>query len=143
MKLALSTLALATYALSLSAFAPARADSGCADTKATQVDVEITKSGDAHRCGIGIVVLGVGGGLFGPRCVEHETRTPAHQACMGEANKGTKCVPETTLGVETRDCHCGGLVIPGIEIGIPTTCVCSDWFASGTVEDMKTVLCNE
>jgi len=129
-------------AVILSTFNLASASAPCVDTAASQVEVSIIKHGDSERCGVGIVIFGVGGSLIGSKCSEHETRTPAHQACEGEVNAGTKCVPETSLAVETRDCKCGGLVIPWIEIGIPTTCVCGDWTNSGTVEDMKTALCN-
>ena len=123
---------------------PARgASNGCSDTKATQVDIAYTQQGSTERCGLGIVIFGFGGALIGSKCSQFEVKTPAHQICEGEPAEGMNCEFETAMTVEQRECHCGGLVIPGIEVGIPTTCVCDDtWGYGGTVEDFKTTSCN-
>jgi len=120
----------------------AQAGQGCSNTKATQVPVEVTKSGSSERCGIGLVIFGFGGAIIGSKCKQFETMTPAHQTCSDEASLGNSCVLEGTEKVQTRECSCGGLVIPGIEIGIPTSCVCGDWYPNGTVEDFKTAPCS-
>ncbi|MBI5435073.1 MAG: hypothetical protein HZA52_19720 [Planctomycetes bacterium] len=115
--------------------------SSCPDTKATQVPVEITTAGATHTCGLGFVVFGIGGAILGEECPESKITTPAHQTCGDEENPGTACVPEQDMVVTVRDCNCGGLVIPVIQVGIPTTCECDPPMNAGTVEDFKTVVC--
>ncbi|MCC6408557.1 MAG: hypothetical protein IT453_15450 [Planctomycetes bacterium] len=118
-----------------------QSSSSCPDKKASQVPAEIKLSEATHTCGIGFVVFGVGGGIFGEECPETKITTPAHQTCQGEENAGTACVPEGDMAVTVRDCSCGGLVIPVIQVGIPTTCECDPPVNAGTVEDFKTVVC--
>ena len=50
-------------------------------------------------------------------------------------------MPEGVVKVTARNCKCGGLIIPGLQIGIPTTCECGEAYAFGTVEDAMTVPC--
>lgn len=113
----------------------------CPNTKATQVGASVRYVGEPKKCGLGLVVLGVGGGLVGDKCHPTVFTTPAHQDCTGATNDGTRCVPEGTMNVEKKECKCGGLVLPIFEIGIPTTCHCDPPVNSGTVEDFKTELC--
>ena len=136
--------AAALLLVSIAARGTALAQDGgrtCPDEKASQVPVEIVKGGDYERCGLGIVVFGIGGAILGSKCYEHEVRTPAHQECKGERAVDMSCVKETDLIVECRYCHCGGLIIPGLEIGLPVSCVCTEWYAFGTVEDFQTKAC--
>ncbi len=118
--------------------------SSCPDTQATEVPLTVTESGGTERCGVGLVIFGIGGGLFGGKCPKFETKVPAHQVCEGEVGIGTRCVPEQDLPVHMRECGCGGLVVPGLEIGIPTNCLCDDWGATGAgfVEDAETAPCS-
>lgn len=113
----------------------------CPDTKATQVDGFVVNSGDVDTCGIGLVVFGVGGGIFGESCPDYKILTPAHQECLGDTNDGTKCVADDDMAVTRQSCSCGGLVLPWIAVGIPTTCECDSETSFGTVEDFKTVPC--
>ncbi|MCK6447734.1 MAG: hypothetical protein L6Q99_15180 [Planctomycetes bacterium] len=115
----------------------------CPDKKATQVDGSIVNSGDEDTCGVGLVIFGVGGGLFGEKCPDAKILTPAHQECLGDDNEGTKCVADDDMIVERQSCACGGLVVPWIAVGIPTTCECDPPIAFGTVEDFKTMPCPE
>jgi hypothetical protein len=113
----------------------------CPDVKATQVDAELQQSGSPKTCGIGLVIFGVGGGIVGEKCYPMQTTVPAHQECKGENNPGTYCAPDGDMPVTSKMCHCGGLVVPIVQIGVPTTCVCGDSSNSGTVEDFKTQDC--
>ena len=118
-------------------------DLECPDQRASQVDAKVSYSGSAKTCGVGLVIFGVGGGIVGEKCYPLKITTPAHQECQGEPGEGTRCVPDGELEVKAEKCHCGGLVVPILQIGVPTTCVCSDAGSAGTVEDSETVLCAE
>ncbi len=113
----------------------------CPDQRASQVDGKITQAGQMKVCGIGLVIFGVGGAIVGEDCWQFELKTPAHQECLGEPLPDYYCEKQGDLPVEMRTCKCGGLVIPGIQIGIPTECVCSEWSILGHVEDFQTAYC--
>jgi hypothetical protein len=114
----------------------------CPNTKASQVDARTESLGDVDTCGFGFVIFGVGGGIFGDDCPEFRLFYPAHQVCRGEPAAGMHCVPSGALAVQKEECECGGLVLPLIELGIPTECVCTDDPAGGgTVEDATTQAC--
>lgn len=140
--LKMKLVSLAVLFLLLAATPLRTAFAECPNTSASQVDVEFQAHGELKTCGLGFVIFGIGGAILGENCPEHETRVPAHQECRGAENAGTKCSKDTDLAVETRECACGGLVIPGIRIGIPTTCSCEGWYKSGTVEDFRTERCD-
>jgi len=113
----------------------------CANVKATQVDAEFETSGVPKTCGLGIVIFGVGGSIVGEKCYPLETTVPAHQTCQGEANFGTYCAPDGRIQVDSRECRCGGLVLPFLNTGIPAKCICKDADTQGTVEDFETKEC--
>jgi hypothetical protein len=144
-----STLLLALFAVpALAAQHPGGGGTGgtqgkCADTVATQVQGSSKPAvgADVKTCGLGFVIFGFGGGVVGEECPTTEVKTPAHQECKGEKGEYTKCVPNGDVPVTARDCECGGLVIPGLRIGIPADCKCAASYPFGTVEDAKTVLC--
>ncbi len=120
---------------------PSGTDPTCIGQRACQVESKVTTGGTTSTCGVAIRILGVGGGILGATCHEFETKTPAHQVCHGASAEGMKCVPDSVLQVMTRECSCGGLVVPIINTGFPVSCDCGDWSADGTVEDFKTVKC--
>jgi hypothetical protein len=130
--------AAASLAL-VAGFVSARPD--CANTKASQVQGTTQDQGTVHTCGLGLVVFGVGGGIFGTDCPSTQVFTPAHQECS-LPNPGTVCEPDDDMVVTKRECHCGGLILPIFEIGIPTECVCGPDVPFGTVEDAKTSRCD-
>ncbi len=129
-----------TLVVLLFAYLPAKADT-CPDQKASQVDGKFTQFGNKKVCGLGIVIFGVGGSIIGEDCWQVEMKTPAHQECLGEPLPDHYCEKQGELQVEVRTCKCGGLVIPGIQVGFPTDCVCSDWTNFGSVEDFQTDYC--
>jgi hypothetical protein len=114
----------------------------CPNEKASQVDAEVTESGGSETCGIGLVVFGIGGGIFGEECPGVRAYVPAHQVCSGEKSPGTMCTKQGDLIVTAEKCGCGGLVLPIVEIGVPTSCECEP-LPTGTVEDFQTVPCPE
>ncbi|MEM7309804.1 MAG: hypothetical protein AAF682_24220 [Planctomycetota bacterium] len=119
--------------------------SRCPDTKASQIPGSSGPAAGASTatCGVGLVVFGFGGGIVGEPCPSTKVWVPAHQVCLGKPSEGTRCVPDGTRSVTARDCDCGGLVIPGLEIGIPTDCQCGPPYVFGDVEDFKTELCSD
>ncbi len=115
----------------------------CPDVKASQVDgsTEAAEGATVKTCGIGLVVFGFGGGIVGESCPSTQVKTPAHQACKGEVSEGKECLQDDDVPVTASDCQCGGLIIPGISVGIPIKCKCGDSYPFGTVEDAKTADC--
>lgn len=113
----------------------------CPNQKASLVPARVEFSGGYRRCGLGLTVFGVGGAIIGDRCYKFETLYPAHAACQGETAEGTRCVPDSVAPVLLRECECGGLILPGLNTGIPTRCTCDEWRNAGTVETSKTVAC--
>lgn len=113
----------------------------CTHTKASQVEARTADLGKKRTCGAGLYVFGVGGAILGEECPQTRVFYPAHQVCNGEHADNVRCEPDGTLPVERKSCSCGGLVIPFINTGIPTSCVCSDATTGGTVEDFRTVSC--
>lgn len=116
-------------------------DPACPNQKASQVRSEVKNIGDAKTCGIGIVVFGIGGGIFGETCHPTKHTYPAHQVCNGEYGDHMRCTLEQSLDIKEEKCKCGGLVLPILQTGIPTSCVCSDNGPRGSIEDFKTEAC--
>lgn len=145
MKFFLLTILLLTTAAHAAPQGPGGGTGGggrCPNQKAIQVPgaSEAAQGASVSTCGIGFLFFGFGGGIVGEDCPSAIVLTPAHQTC-GEPGPETMCVPDGDMPVTAKECHCGGLVIPGLEIGIPTSCDCGPSFPFGTVEDAKTVLC--
>ncbi|MCC7012417.1 MAG: hypothetical protein IT454_07655 [Planctomycetes bacterium] len=114
----------------------------CPDTKASQVDARVETAGDIDTCGLGLVIFGVGGAIVGDDCPEVRLFYPSHQECLGEKGVGKRCVSGGDLTVRKEDCECGGMILPLIEIGIPTECECKiDPAGGGTIEDSGTENC--
>ncbi len=113
----------------------------CPDVKASQVSTAVNDLGDVVTCGLGIKILGIGGGLFGPSCPDKKETTPAHQECKGEKSEGNKCVPDGELSVVLEDCECSSATLFGTGILIPS-CDCTAVPTDGKVEDFKTALCD-
>ena len=113
----------------------------CANERACNIPVQFHYGGKTWKCGVGIKILGVGGAIYGEICFQHETMIPAHQECHGVANEGTRCVKEDDILVKTRDCKCGGLMLPFLDTGFPLKCECGDYYYSGTIEDFMTEDC--
>lgn len=113
----------------------------CPNKRATNVEAEVKERGRARTCGVGIKILGVGGSIIGSRCPRFEIKIPAHQTCKGDPAEGMKCIPDGVLRIEIRECNCGGLIIPYLNTGLPTTCTCGDWGDGGQVETFRTVSC--
>jgi hypothetical protein len=126
-------------------FAQAQARAGespaCSHTKATQVDARVDDLGTKRTCGAGLYVFGFGGAILGEECPVTRVFYPAHQVCNGEHADNVRCERDETIFAVKKSCSCGGLVIPFINTGIPTTCVCGDPTTGGSIEDFRTVNC--
>jgi hypothetical protein len=124
-------------------FAQAKAgdEPACPHTRASQVNAFTYDLGPSRRCGVGLYLFGFGGAILGELCPAFRMFHPAHQVCLGEHADDMRCEPEGPLEVKRKSCSCGGLVIPVIDTGVPTSCVCDNETAAGTVEDFRTVLC--
>ncbi len=120
---------------------PGAGGEDCPNERCCNVRVRFEYSGEKRRCGLGIRIFGVGGSIMGEVCWDHETKIPAHQENHGVYGAGSKCVKERDLTVQTRDCKCGGLMLPILETGFPFKCVCGEYKDSGTVEDFETLEC--
>jgi hypothetical protein len=113
----------------------------CPDQKATNVPPEVIESADKKTCGLGIQIFGIGGSIIGESCPKWMHFIPAHSDCLGAALVGYECRPVGTFAVERQVCDCGGLVLPFIETGIPTTCECSDPVNAGSYITYGTYVC--
>lgn len=118
------------------------AQSPCPNTRASQVDARSYWTGEVVRCGFGIRIFGIGGGLFGPRCGERKVFEPAHQVCDGAENPGTACVPSGTIPLTFEVCHCVNATVFGTGFVLPT-CACAPGHGDGgSVEDFQTIPCD-
>jgi hypothetical protein len=117
-----------------------QATADCANTKASQVDARVVPGGSVRRCGIGIRIFGIGGGVFGPRCPEKKFTYPSHQECRGENALGSFCEPEGTLPVTVEECECGTATLLGTGLLIPI-CDCDSGGTAGHIEDARTSPC--
>lgn len=118
-------------------------DTDCPNIQAMQVNTKVVTTGDSERCGLGIQVFGFGFAFFGELCPDKKETIPAHQVCDYETEaKGKNCLFEVSLETIVEECDCGGLVLPLLDTGIPTSCKCEIMPMGGTVEDFKTVECD-
>lgn len=115
----------------------------CPDQKATNVPPEIIVSADKKTCGLGIQIFGVGGSIIGESCPAWMHLIPAYSDCLGDELVGHECRPLGTVAVQVQRCDCGGLVLPFIETGIPTTCECTDPVSAGGYITYGTYACDE
>ena len=120
--------------------AVAAAQDLCPDVRASQVDARETVSGDSPRCGIGIRIFGLGGGLFGPRCPETTFTYPSHQECLGESAPGNLCLAGDSMTVLRRRCECSELTLLGTGFLSPV-CDCNEDNQGGEVQDASTQNC--
>jgi hypothetical protein len=119
---------------------PARDDpGGCPDTKASPVAAKVRNSGSV-KCGFGLSLFGKGIGLFGPKCPAAKFIYPAHPACNGEANPGTRCAVDGKVEVKMQSCECAVLGVFDTGLRLPG-CSCKDAGGGGYVETGKTVDC--
>jgi hypothetical protein len=113
----------------------------CPDQKATNVPPQVIESGDKETCGLGIQIFGIGGSIIGESCPKWLHLIPAHSDCLGDALVGYECRPVGTFAVQRQSCDCGGLVLPFIETGIPTSCECTDPVNAGGYITYGTFAC--
>jgi hypothetical protein len=133
-----ATLALAI--LGSRAHAAPQVTADCPNTKASQVDARVENGGNVRRCGVGIRIFGIGGGIFGPRCPEMKFTYPSHQECNGDQAQGTLCEPEGQIPVTFERCECSSATFLGTGLLIPS-CSCASGGTAGHVEDARTVPC--
>jgi len=115
----------------------------CPDQKATNIPPEVVESPDKKTCGLGIQIFGIGGSIIGESCPKWLQFVPAHSDCQGAELVGHECRPLGTASVTMQRCKCGGLVLPFIETGIPSTCECSDPVAAGAYITYGTFPCDD
>jgi hypothetical protein len=119
----------------------ARDDPTCPDTKASLEPAKTRNSGSV-KCGFGLSLFGKGLGIFGPKCPTAKFIYPAHPACKGEANPGTRCTVDGKLEVKMQTCECAVLGVFDTGLRLPG-CACKDAGTNGYVETGKTVDCQE
>ena len=132
--------AVACSSMALPAAATRSKGNDCHDVRASQVDARIDNLGESQRCGLGIRIFGLGGGIFGPSCPDKKATYPAHQVCRGEVNPGTRCVPEGRLPVVVEDCECSRATVLGTGLLLPS-CNCHNVPDESHVEDARTEAC--
>lgn len=118
-----------------------RADDGCSYLMPAWTQAQVKVDGGYERCGLGLQILGIGGAIWGEKCPRHEIAIPAHTHCVGSDTAALDCVVNHWAPVQRRSCDCDGLVIPLLETGIPTKCVCTDWVEFGQVPVHVAVPC--
>ncbi len=134
----------ATCATSGWASVPWTQTSDCNSLIAINKQPTVVDEGGTRTCGVGLVIFGVGGSIWGEKCPKIQHKTPAHQVCeivQLPIPDIFHCQKEQNLPVYTRENSCGGAVIPYIEVGVPTTCNYGEWKENGDVEDFETVPC--
>jgi|GEM_PF-6111357 len=119
-----------------------RADDGCSYRMPAWNQAQVRVDGGYERCGLGLQIFGIGGAILGEKCPRHEIAIPPHTYCVGSDTAALDCVVDHWAVVQRRSCDCDGLVIPLIETGIPTKCVCSDWVEFGQVPVHVAVRCD-
>lgn len=127
--------------------AHARAEAAdCNNLIAVNQDPEIIDDGGDRTCGVGLVIFGFGGSIWGEKCPKVQHKIPAHQVCQSvelPIPDVFHCKKELNVPVYTRENDCGGAVIPYIEVGIPTSCIYGEWKENGDVEDFETLHCGD
>ncbi len=118
----------------------ASSNSNCPDVCATQVDARVVEAGSSRRCGFGIRIFGIGGGIFGPMCPDFILTYPSHQECKGDPSPGTFCAPEGPLQVRAERCRCARATVLGTGVLIPS-CECERTDGGGHVQDAQTLPC--
>ena len=115
---------------------------GCPNVRATQVPAHVDHQGSPYeRCGLGVQIFGLPIRIGGAKCYRHEYLYPAHQECLGAANAGTFCEPESSMPVEHYTCECLWISVFGTGVGLPK-CNCTYAGTAGTVQDALTGLCH-
>ncbi|MCK6447733.1 MAG: hypothetical protein L6Q99_15175 [Planctomycetes bacterium] len=144
MKYPLFSLAASVSFATFGALAPAMDVSGttptprgCPDRKATAVDSEYIELGPQTACASGVKLKN--GEVWVPSCPEKLTIVPWHGECHGEPNEGTRCMILGDLPVSTGTCSCDSVIFIGNWVVVG--CTCSDFVASGTVENFGTQDC--
>lgn len=128
----------------LAAWGHAAALGDCNQLVAAPVDATVKEEGGSRTCGVGLVIFGVGGSIWGEKCPKIQHKSPAHQVCKYielPVPAVFHCQKQGELPVFTRENDCGGAVLPYIEVGIPTSCIHGPWIENGHLEDFETVTC--
>lgn len=118
----------------------------CNNLLAVNEGPEIIDDGGDRTCGVGLVIFGFGGSIWGEKCPKVQHKIPAHQVCQIvelPIPNVFHCQKEMNVPVYTRENDCGGAVIPYLEVGIPTNCVYGEWKENGSVEDFETKHCED